>query len=289
MPDIASVRTSVPYARAGLVVRLCYLLFALGWRLLGVLGLVRRGGTVVLCYHGILPGQKERFKWQMGEIAGRAITSTSGSVEGARGGKHHTTTVCVTFDDAFANLLTNALPALEEHQIPALIFAVADNLGCEPRWQMPNGHPEAHEQTMAAEQLADLSKRTLVRIGSHTLSHANLTQIPTVQAEAELTGSKQRLEELCGGSVEALAFPYGAYNQEVVTLARASGYRRVYTLDPVLADLQSDSPCVGRFSMSPDVWRIEFRLTCMGAYAWLSPWRRFLNRLRGMSNRSKRS
>jgi hypothetical protein len=95
----------------------------------------------------------------------------------------------------------------------------------------------------------------------------------------ELGESKAALEQLLGCAVEDLAFPHGAYNADVLDAAFAAGYARVYTLDPVI-HRDGASGVVGRFSMSPDVWWIEFVLVCDGAYVWLRPWRRCLSRLR---------
>jgi len=176
--------------------------------------------------------------------------------------------VCITFDDAFANLLNNALPALEHYQVPAAIFPVADNFGLLPRWEMPAGHPASTEMIMTTEQLVAVSKNPLIRIGSHTLTHPDLAKLQPDQLKVELIDSKRQLEQLLSGTVEGLALPFSSYNQEVVCMAQEAGYKRIYTLDPTLANPMSEDPVVGRFSMSPDTWKIEFVLTCAGAYSW---------------------
>jgi peptidoglycan/xylan/chitin deacetylase (PgdA/CDA1 family) len=189
--------------------------------------------------------------------------------------------VCITFDDAFANLLDNALPALKRYRIPAIVFAVADNLGEIPNWHMPQGHSESNEMVMTAEQLAAISKNSLVKIGSHTMTHPDLVKIRSEQIRTELVESKVKLESLLDICIEDLALPHGSYNEEVLTLAQEMGYKRIYTLDPQATDFEDGNPIVGRFSMSPDAWNVEFMLTCAGAYAWLYPWRRFVRRLKG--------
>ena len=175
----------------------------------------------------------------------------------------------MTFDDAFANLIDNALPVLENYKVPATIFAVADNLGCLPRWEMPDGHPELTEMTMTTEQLLAVSKNPLFRIGSHTMTHPYLAKIRPDQLKKELIDSKLRLEQLLGNPIEDLALPFGSYNQEVFRTAREAGYKRIYTVDAKTVNPMSEEPVMGRFSMSPDVWKIEFILTCAGAYSWL--------------------
>jgi len=273
-----------PYARKGLVVRLVYLMCAIVSTVLTGFGRFRRDSVVVLCYHGVSLKQRERFARQMSKIQSRAVNLQGRLAEAVA-------YVSVTFDDAFANLLDNALPALEHYQVPAIIFAVADNLGCQPCWEMPAGHPASTEMIMTTEQLVAVSKNPLIRIGSHTLTHPDLAKIGPDRLKTELINSKHRLEQLLGNPIEDLALPFGSYNQEVLRIAREAGYKRIYTLDPKPAN--PGYPVVGRFSTSPDVWKIEFLLTCAGAYTWLYPLRRvlrgLLSYLNDMNNDSSES
>jgi peptidoglycan/xylan/chitin deacetylase (PgdA/CDA1 family) len=250
------------YGRNGNLIRILYLAGAAIAYFLTIWGRLRCKKGVVLCYHGVRPEQKHRFERQVILLSRRFPF------------------VRMTFDDAFSNLLDNALPILEELQVPAIIFAVTDNLGDIPRWNIPAGHPEAQELTMTAQQLLNISKHPLIRIGSHTLTHPDLTKISHDRLQAELAESKSKLEKLLGCPIEDMALPHGAYNEEVIALAQAAGYKRIFTLDPRPTDFESGSAVMGRFSLSPDVWPIEFYLTCAGAYAGLYPWRRFIRRFR---------
>ncbi len=256
------------YRKRSLLKRLLYLGFAICWWAITCPGRFGHGRVVVLCYHGITAKQKPAFEWQMSKIATRA-TPVAAFLKALPSRRANLPKVCITFDDAFANLLNNALPALEHYQVPAAIFPVTDNLGYPPHWKMWYGHPESTEMTMTAEQLMVVSKNPLIRIGSHTLSHPDLAKIRPDPLKAELIDSKHRLEQLIGNSIEDLALPFGSYNQEVLRMAREAGYKRIYTLDPTLANPMSEDSVMGRFSMSPDTWKIEFVLTCVGAYSWL--------------------
>lgn len=254
--------------------RLSYLSIALVSWILSGFGLLFMRRTIVLCYHGVDAEQADRFQKQMMRLKLRLKNS---------GKLRALPAVWITFDDAFANLLDNALPVLEKCRIPAIVFAVAGNLGGMPHWKMPVGHHERNEKTMTKDQLTFLSRHPLVKIGSHTVTHPNLVEISPQQARNELADSKQQLEVVLGCSVEEFALPHGAYNEVVLAMAQEVGYKRVYTLDPKPVDLESGGAVIGRFSMSPDVWKIEFMLTCAGAYAWLRPWRRFVRQARGLT------
>jgi len=266
-----------PYARRGLLVRIVYVLVALlVWPLARLPG--RGGRTIVLCYHGVKPDQAARFAWQVQRVAARAIgvhELTSGSAS-----RRATPAVCFTFDDALANILDHALPQMRELGVPACVFAVSDNLGDRPRWSIERDHPDAGEPVLTAAQLREAAAGGLCVLGSHTCTHPPLAEIPLAAVTRELEESRRKLSELAGQPVDDLALPHGSFTPGVLDAAFAAGYRRVYTLEPRPHAGGGGRQVIGRFLMSPDAWRIEFLLTCAGAYCWLHPWRRLLRRLR---------
>ena len=135
---------------------------------------------------------------------------------------------------------------------------------------------------MAADQVLEAGSDGFCSIGSHTMTHADLVRIAPSELKHELVESKAALEHLLGRVVDDLALPFGAYNEEVMAAAFSAGYRRVFTLDSRLHDDRHETSVIGRFSMSLDVWRIEFVLTCAGAYAWLDAWRRCVRYVRSV-------
>jgi len=267
-----------PYARHGWPVRLVYVLVALCAYVLQRLGLVANAGGVILCYHAIRPSQRERFVRQMRHIAGRAVSLESWA-SASWGAGNRASGIGVTFDDAFACLLEQALPATRELGIPVTIFVPTANLGRRPVWFMPEGHPEARECVLTAADVQRVHQPGLVDFGSHTCTHSDLTRLSPAALAMELEQSRQDLEALLSAPVRDLALPHGAGNEQVLAAARAAGYVRIYTVEARLVAPGSSGPC-GRFSMSPEAWSVEFWLTCAGAYAWLQPWRHWVRQVR---------
>jgi peptidoglycan/xylan/chitin deacetylase (PgdA/CDA1 family) len=68
-------------------------------------------------------------------------------------------------------------------------------------------------------------------VGSHTRSHANLTQVDSQQLEAEICGSRQELESLLAqeGGVQHFCYPYGSLDDTVVEMVNRAGYRTATT------------------------------------------------------------
>ena len=264
--------TSSVYGKRCLAVRLLYLGAASLSRLCGT-GRLSPGRCVVLCYHGIAAGHKDAFRRQMRWLD--VYLTKQGYDRKSR--QDADLPVAVTFDDAFANLLDNAIPVLEDYRIPAAVFVVTDNLGRVPQWTIAPDHPEAREVVMDADQVRDLAARPGVTVGSHTATHPDLARISEARQREELASSRNYLETLLQKKVDTLALPHGSYDDDVIRQALAAGYHTIYTLDPLPAD--PDQPGkAGRFSMSPEAWPMEFRLTVQGAYAWLRSWRRFIRK-----------
>lgn len=252
------------YAKRGKVVRLLYLLVACAYFSINKLFRSRKRGSVVLCYHGVTQCQQPAFARQMEEVTRNIVSSGSLSV-------------CLTFDDAFENLLLNVVPVITELEIPITIFIPTGCLGNCPSWL--NGvHPDSNEKIMTHEQISILSNSPFVTFGSHTVTHPHLTELDKEEIGKELHDSKRVVEDILGGEIEQLAYPHGDHNDDIDRVAFDLEYQKVYTLDPVVQN--TNDKVVGRFSMSPDVWPIEFFLTVKGAYSWLFPWRSFLKRIK---------
>lgn len=263
------------YAKRGLTIRVAYLLAALVCWIFTGFG--RRGyrGTVVLCFHNVRDSQREQFHWQMKHIARQR--SVDGEITGRA--RRMNPFVDVTFDDAFASLEANALPVMKQLGIPATIFAVTEYCGDTPGWSMPEDHPDVNEATMDESTLCAIDREEFVRIESHTDTHRNLTRLSPSEKFEELHRSKMRLESMLERVVTKIAMPYGAHDPETIELALKAGYCQVFTLDHEVNETM-DRTHVRRFCVSPDMWRIEFRLTVDGAYGWLASWRRLISRLR---------
>jgi peptidoglycan/xylan/chitin deacetylase (PgdA/CDA1 family) len=75
------------------------------------------------------------------------------------------------------------------------------------------------------KDLRQLDAAPLVGIGSHSYHHVNLRNLTDPEIQRQVDFSKQTLEKNSSKPVEALAFPYGYYNENVIRLARKTGYK----------------------------------------------------------------
>jgi peptidoglycan/xylan/chitin deacetylase (PgdA/CDA1 family) len=129
--------------------------------------------------------------------------------------------VHITFDDGFAGVLDHALPTLEDNGQQATLFALSGRTGATNDWMSQRNFPR--RALLSAEQLRLLADAG-VTIGSHTRTHARLTELPPRDASAEIAASKAELEDVLGRPVEFFAYPYGLFDANVREMVANAGY-----------------------------------------------------------------
>jgi peptidoglycan/xylan/chitin deacetylase (PgdA/CDA1 family) len=90
-----------------------------------------------------------------------------------------------------------------------------------------HGTPESlpHvDRTMTWEQAGELDRHGVV-FGSHTSTHEILTTIPPAQAEEEIAGSRERIEQKLGKPCRLFSYPNGDCSVEVRKLVQRTGYK----------------------------------------------------------------
>ena len=129
--------------------------------------------------------------------------------------------VVLTFDDGFKSCIDNAVPQLRRFGFTATFFVVPGLVGQGSRWLRSRLGREL--------PLADwVSLRGLVKAGmecgAHSLTHPHLTELTSETSRFEMAESKRLLEEQLECPVPHMAYPYGAYNAEVCSLAQEVGF-----------------------------------------------------------------
>jgi peptidoglycan/xylan/chitin deacetylase (PgdA/CDA1 family) len=223
------------------------------------------GTCVVLYYHSVRSEHRKKFAWQMKKLIEWSKPLSTCNIKDIESGNQY---VIVTFDDGYESLLDNALPELCKYNIPATIFIQTGYIGRHPEWIKDERHALRNEIIMNNDQLKNLRGNN-ISIGSHGVSHKHLVELAENDAKSELLCSKKQLQSITGSEVKFFSFPHGAYNQQLLKWCHEEGYEKVFTIEPTLLLSGSDEYSIGRFSVEPDDWRLEFLLKLQGAYSWL--------------------
>jgi peptidoglycan/xylan/chitin deacetylase (PgdA/CDA1 family) len=68
-------------------------------------------------------------------------------------------------------------------------------------------------------------------VGSHSHSHLDLTRLPLNEVLQDLLKSREILQELTGREVKSFAYPYGRYNNDVISAVRKAGFTAARTIE----------------------------------------------------------
>jgi peptidoglycan/xylan/chitin deacetylase (PgdA/CDA1 family)/glycosyltransferase involved in cell wall biosynthesis len=127
--------------------------------------------------------------------------------------------VILTFDDGYEDNYTYAFPLLKKYGFSAVIFLVSDETRRINFWDAD----EPQVPLVNNEQILEMSEAG-IEFGSHTVTHPNLSQCSPEQIRSELIESKQMIEQLTGKKIVSLAYPFGAVNETIKSIAAETGY-----------------------------------------------------------------
>lgn len=194
----------------------------LGW-LLCHAGLFRRllsGKAVVILFHRVNPALKgnpisctpEEFE-RYCRFLKRYFTVVPFSelIARLRRGEEVSGLACINFDDGYRDNFEHAAPVLEALGLPACFFIATDFIGSDiiPWWDRDRG---IRTEWMSWDQVRALRQKGF-EIGAHTRTHIDLGVVHGDEALSEIVGSRQRLEQELGESIELFSYPFGRSTQ----------------------------------------------------------------------------
>lgn len=109
-------------------------------------------------------------------------------------------------------------------------------------------HPDYY-QTLTDSEIKLLGQNPLITIGAHGVFHLDLTILSEEECLNELQKSKDYLENLIQKKVNAIAFPFGTYNKNVLKAAEKVGYTQLLALNKI--DNISHPHMRERFGVNP--------------------------------------
>ncbi len=117
--------------------------------------------------------------------------------------------IVLTFDDGSRSIYVHARPVLDRLGWPAVLNLKVENM--KGQWGIA---PRRVRKLIASGW----------ELASHTVTHPDLTALGPSALNEEVAGSRQRLRQQFGVSVDFFCYPAGRYDAAVISAVQRAGY-----------------------------------------------------------------
>lgn len=220
--------------------------------------------------------------------------------------------VWITFDDGWKDNITEVVPIVIKYNLPVTFFISTtpvengffwfslarkyiQHLPPEYKrdinrlWSVPESkrkeiirHLERKvksvlvREAMTLEEVRYLSDIRNVTIGAHTSNHVILTRCNSSELYSELKQSKLKLEGWTGKKVDYLAYPHGAFNDEVIKNTEIIGFKLAATIEKRPISGGENPLLVPRYVVNDDAFFLELLCQMVGSWGdFFSKWVHF--------------
>jgi peptidoglycan/xylan/chitin deacetylase (PgdA/CDA1 family) len=156
-------------------------------------------------------------------------------------------TVVITIDDGYRSIYEKAYPLLKKYGYTATTYLYNNFL--------PGG-----KNALTVAQIKEMAADGF-EFGSHSATHPILTLKQKTKKgkkylmddreylkflETEIVGSKEYLEDKTGLVMDTIAYPYGAYSEEVIAFVKKAGYKAGFSVVPSYNTAETDKYALKR-------------------------------------------
>jgi peptidoglycan/xylan/chitin deacetylase (PgdA/CDA1 family) len=192
------------------------------------------GEVPVLMYHSIATGATRKFRRfavdpaefaaQMEYLAAAGYQTVTAAELAGRGPGDPVPSrlVVLTFDDAYTDFYSAALPVLREHGFRATLYVPTAYVGGTTRYNVSVG--EENRAVLSWRALADIAAEG-IEVAAHSHSHPQLDRVPAAVVSDEVRRCRSLLEDKLGIAVDGFAYPFGFWNGAARHAVAAAGYR----------------------------------------------------------------
>lgn len=129
--------------------------------------------------------------------------------------------IVIAFDDGYESVCEYVWPVLRDYGFTGTVFIIAGYVGCKNLWDANLGW--LRFKHLGWDQLEELTKSGF-EIGSHTMTHRDLTNLGKEEIIWEMEESRRILSDRLGITPKILSYPFGRYNKMTQDIAQELGY-----------------------------------------------------------------
>jgi peptidoglycan/xylan/chitin deacetylase (PgdA/CDA1 family) len=146
--------------------------------------------------------------------------------------------VALTFDDAFAELVQDAVPALLDRDMTATVFVPTSFIAGRADW-LTDGHGSGR-RVLDPDGLLHL-QACGIECGAHSRTHPEMDRIGSAQLLCdEAHGARHDLEAILGRRVMTFAYPFGYHSRAARRAVAESGYAAAFAVSERAAQPRID-------------------------------------------------
>ncbi|MCL6458930.1 MAG: polysaccharide deacetylase family protein, partial [Gorillibacterium sp.] len=254
----------------GALVALLLLTFITSYRVIGSkTDTYYRNQVAVLMYHHLSDDKKSSstitttlFREQLNELTQRNyhFIDLKTLKSFLSGGPVPDNAVFVSFDDGYESYHQLALPIMQEFNVPSINFLITSFMDGTKTINIPVMNLVTVRKILAETPLAEFGTHThdlhfkkdgvALLLNNHTETDAEYNS----RIRKDLDTSIAILKSVAAGGSDALAYPFGIYDQAAIKLAAESGIRYAFTINPGMTTHRTNPMAIPRINVgSPTI------------------------------------
>jgi peptidoglycan/xylan/chitin deacetylase (PgdA/CDA1 family) len=158
--------------------------------------------------------------------------------------------VVLTFDDAYTDFYTAALPVLREHGFRATLYVPTAYVGATTRFNVSVG--EQDRAVLSWPALRDIAAEG-IEVAAHSHTHPQLDRVPLAVIGDEVRRCRDLLEDKLGLAVDGFAYPFGFWNRAARAAVAAAGYRYACAVAELMTAPDDDRLTLPRLTVNAGI------------------------------------
>ena len=179
--------------------------------------------------------------------------------------------VALTFDDGYADNYVHAFPILKQYAAKGTIFIntafigreVALKVGLNKFAEISEENADVVYRFLSWDQIKEMYQGG-IDFQPHGHTHRDLLRSSETVVREEVTKSKKVLEVALGERRDFFSYPFGRYNETVISILKECGFNAALAVEPGLAKPGVDAYTLPRTCIDSNVSLARFRATLTG-------------------------
>jgi len=171
--------------------------------------------------------------------------------------------IIITFDDGYLDMYNAAFPILQEFGMRAVVFVTGDRTLTTNTWEV---HPTSPTLPLMGEQQILELHDAGFEIGSHSMTHQDLTKVTSEKRWEEISRSRMVLEIMLNSPVFSFAYPFGTVTPEIKRLVRDAGYKFACGISSGPSRFDQDPFEIRRIVVTNNNSLLNFLIKVLGPY-----------------------